>query len=160
RTSPRQSRWKNSGWSEWAGATRILSRRNGFSPVPRSSSATCATSRGYAPSCARAVPAPSASKHRRRPARVSRPAGDVRPTDAGSTMPRLDQNFRMALGRGQVFERLRDAFDADLARHQRVAVDLSFRKIMQGGGELLAGIAEHELQVQLLVDPEERLDMI
>src|SRR5437867_599932 len=72
--------------------------------------------------------------------------------------PGLDQDLRVVLGRAEVLERLRHSLDAHLAGDQRLGRDRAFGDVTQHRAELLAAIAKDKLDVQLLVDPEQRLN--
>src|SRR5216684_8053435 len=66
----------------------------------------------------------------------------------------------MLLRRGERFEGTGNSVDADFPSDKRVAVDSTLGQVVQRGLELVAGVAEDELDIQLLVDSQHRFDLV
>src|SRR5690242_2440372 len=67
-------------------------------------------------------------------------------------LPGLDHDLGMLFRIGQFGERALHTIQPDVAGDQRRHVHLAFGNMMQALGELLAGIGQHELDVQLFDD--------
>src|ERR1700736_44162 len=74
--------------------------------------------------------------------------------------PGLDDNLGVRLRRREILEGLRDALHSDLAGYQRIAVDLAIGEVMQRGRKFLRVVAQYELDIEFLVDPEHRLEAV
>src|SRR5262245_2970757 len=75
-------------------------------------------------------------------------------------LPGLDDDLGMLFRIGQFGERALHAFQPDMTSDQRRHVHLALGDMVQALGKLLAGIGQHELDVQLFDDAEERFEPI
>src|SRR5262249_37353700 len=74
--------------------------------------------------------------------------------------PGIYHDLGVSLGIGEFGERAVHAVETDIAGDQRRAVDLALGDVMQALCELLGRVAEHELEIKLLGDAEERFEPV